>query len=644
MSATSSSNTECTFLLITANVGSLFEDPEGLLKLWLDEFFKTISQKNPMFIALHCQEVGGKTYEISMKNVQQFVNYLVESETLQNYSNARVFLDEDFTCTKNFTALGSFYFIHEALKNVKIWNFQDRNFHPVLGKEIFSGNIEAVSFKEKAKFPQEFFPECKWSRKGFMRTRWFCNDTIYDLTNIHLFHDASNFIAMESFPSSYSTIRFNALQYVLDRFANDVYEKVPLFIFGDFNFRLDTKAVIQRITQNFAEVQMRNKNDGAIEKILYNDPQSDDKTVLTLEKKVFDLIDHDGIFLNEKNHDWLLDLDKEVKSFEDLLFECKISFPPSYPFTEETTSSSYMRTRCPAWCDRILMNKSAMDLIKSQCNSSENCVKYEMIGKNVPMGDHKPISLWFKLVSSAGKWRSGFALLPKRKRDDSLHDCDYENNNSDRSKPRLRTFSIPSISRPIKSHPKARRTASAVSSCKPIYHNQDWYHKTQELFRLFRESTCNLTKASSSRLTSHHSSSSEEWYSDLPVDLNNLNNVNLQNSNQSNTGKFGTSDYPMETELKSNYLDRPKKSKGHHSLEHRLSDVKESLELNDGQEDMNELNPDIANSKQPLDSDFSANGIESKSNLSSKKINTKSNSKVINNKRRESCPKFCSLL
>ena len=127
MSATSSSNTECTFLLITANVGSLFEDPEGLLKLWLDEFFKTISQKNPMFIALHCQEVGGKTYEISMKNVQQFVNYLVESETLQNYSNARVFLDEDFTCTKNFTALGSFYFIHEALKNVKIWNFQGDN-------------------------------------------------------------------------------------------------------------------------------------------------------------------------------------------------------------------------------------------------------------------------------------------------------------------------------------------------------------------------------------------------------------------------------------------------------------------------------------------------------------------------------------
>ena len=134
-------------------------------------------------------------------------------------------------------------------------------------------------------------------------------------------------------PSSYSTIRLHALQYVLDRFSNDAYEKVPLFIFGDFNFRLDTKAAIQvnlfsplyvcylfyflvelvilqefqvfklcsclncvflflflllsflqRITQNFAEVQMRNENSGAIENILYNDPYSDVKTVLTLEK------------------------------------------------------------------------------------------------------------------------------------------------------------------------------------------------------------------------------------------------------------------------------------------------------------------------------------------------------------------------
>jgi hypothetical protein len=42
------------------------------------------------------------------------------------------------------------------------------------------------------------FLQCKWSRKGFLRTRWSLNGTVFDLINIHLFHDASNFIAMES--------------------------------------------------------------------------------------------------------------------------------------------------------------------------------------------------------------------------------------------------------------------------------------------------------------------------------------------------------------------------------------------------------------------------------------------------------------
>lgn len=31
-----------------------------------------------------------------------------------------------------------------------------------------------------------------------MRTRWTLNGTVFDLVNIHLFHDASNFTAMES--------------------------------------------------------------------------------------------------------------------------------------------------------------------------------------------------------------------------------------------------------------------------------------------------------------------------------------------------------------------------------------------------------------------------------------------------------------
>lgn len=36
-------------------------------------FFQTISKLDPKFIALHCQEVGGKNYEQSMRHVEDFV-------------------------------------------------------------------------------------------------------------------------------------------------------------------------------------------------------------------------------------------------------------------------------------------------------------------------------------------------------------------------------------------------------------------------------------------------------------------------------------------------------------------------------------------------------------------------------------------
>lgn len=58
-----------------------------------------------------------------------------------------------------FQALGNFYFIHNSLDDVQLFNFRDLIFISCVDKEIHSGNIEAVMTKEKAKFPQDFFPE-----------------------------------------------------------------------------------------------------------------------------------------------------------------------------------------------------------------------------------------------------------------------------------------------------------------------------------------------------------------------------------------------------------------------------------------------------------------------------------------------------
>lgn len=143
-------------------------------------------------------------------------------------------------------ALGNLYFALSTVQVLRMWNFLTHDWETVTDKQIHTGSIESVASKEKAKFPQHFFPECRWSRKGFLRTRWDVEGTVVDMVNIHLFHDASNLEACEEFPSVYCKSRRRALIHTLDRFQRDT-ENVPApyFVFGDFNFRCDTGGVVK---------------------------------------------------------------------------------------------------------------------------------------------------------------------------------------------------------------------------------------------------------------------------------------------------------------------------------------------------------------------------------------------------------------
>ena len=88
--------------------------------------------------------------------------------------------------------------------------------------------------------------------------------------------------------------------------------------------------------------------------------------------------------------------DMEVSDLRDRLTEYPLAFPPTYPFVEDPNAgSSYMRTRCPAWCDRVLMSHQAKTLINDQDDNS--AITYDVIGKDVCMGDHKPVFLRCKL-------------------------------------------------------------------------------------------------------------------------------------------------------------------------------------------------------------------------------------------------------
>lgn len=77
--------------------------PTDMLKIWTDEFLSTVEQMNAKFLAVHCQEVGGKNYEMSMSHVDHFIKLLMSSTELRLFNKIRVFLDEDYSSAENFT-------------------------------------------------------------------------------------------------------------------------------------------------------------------------------------------------------------------------------------------------------------------------------------------------------------------------------------------------------------------------------------------------------------------------------------------------------------------------------------------------------------------------------------------------------------
>ncbi|XP_042200488.1 inositol polyphosphate-5-phosphatase A isoform X2 [Callorhinchus milii] len=384
-------------LLVTSNVGSLFDNVDGLQTVWLNEFYQTVITYKPQFIALHCQEVGGKwkgkEYENHMVLVDIFVKEILSSPEMREYNRARVYLDKDFTAHDHFTALGSIYLLHESIHRIRQFDFKAQKYEEVCGKEVHVDDLETNSMIEKERFPQSFWPDFKWSRKGYIRSRWNINDCVLDLVNIHLFHDASNLAAWTTSPSIFSGNRHKALGYILSRITDARYEKVPFFIFGDFNVRLDTKSVVETLCSRatMEPAIVHNTEPGDVKKLIFQERDNNRKVLLRIESKTFEYFDQD--VFRENNGKALLEFDKELLSFSDKICELDIHFPPSYPYSEVSTEGTlYSNTRCPAWCDRILMSPSANEIV------AKGNHMYDLMGSEVCMGDHKPVFLYFQIT------------------------------------------------------------------------------------------------------------------------------------------------------------------------------------------------------------------------------------------------------
>jgi inositol-1,4,5-trisphosphate 5-phosphatase len=368
---------------------------------------------------------------------------------------------------------------------LSISRFQTKSFVPIEKSIIKYGCIDNVELVEKRKFPLEYFPTNRWSRKGYLRTRWRIKSlvdesegftsassteckkekeistnssnennfshplsgppcTTFDLVNIHLFHDADNIKSFKTFPSVFACCRQKALEYTLRELSDEKPTSetndstVPFFIFGDFNFRLNAKKVVSTLVLNNESPKEETKPSSSPHKsdtnysvhdvgddvILFKNKLSEN-TILSVGKKEFKLRSSKFDIFGEH---WKLlkECDFETSSLYQSVVEFPLTFPPSYPFEENLDlhpigdiGKLYMKTRCPAWCDRILVSLIAKKNLfslngvrKDECcdelesrsrledNNGEG-VEYNVMGRDVCMGDHKPVYLKFRLQHGA---------------------------------------------------------------------------------------------------------------------------------------------------------------------------------------------------------------------------------------------------
>ncbi|CAJ0917056.1 unnamed protein product, partial [Mesorhabditis belari] len=388
------------------------------------------------------QETGGKNFQQCSNQVPGLVQRLYD-RIKHEYPVARAVLDIDFE-QEMYTALGSMYFVRSSsVDKVAQYNFEAGRYERLKdGIEMITKDLDKLPFVIKQKFPKHFWPSFRWGRKGFVHARFRYAQHYFDLVNVHLFHDENNLALIHENPNLYSANRQRALAFVLAHLKNTQNGHPSYsFLFGDLNFRLDSTRFLNQLTaateshpigdsdlphgsvanclnlnvphevqhsssghelENHLSLpteQLR-RTVSAIEfrREISDDSDSDQASersfsktncVLRIEKKRFE-------YFNAKKllQDWneYLEFDFETKAFPEL-HEIPIDFPPTYPWSEDPAESNVlMKTRAPAWCDRVLMNERAWKLVK------EGDASYQSFGQETCMGDHKPVYLCFAVT------------------------------------------------------------------------------------------------------------------------------------------------------------------------------------------------------------------------------------------------------
>lgn len=386
-------------LLVTANVGSLFEEFGDELRInWIGSFHKLVVQHKPSFIALHLQEVGGKTYDVSKNVVASFFEDLYKPENFQDYFSIQSFVDEEYADVK-YTAMGCMYFIHKSLKgHLQQWNFHDNRFVDIFDERNLSQITNETSLLQKFKFPLSCYSknQKRLPRKGFTWSKWRLFNKVFILLNIHLTHDACNIEITRESPTKYSGYRKSSLEFLIEKLKNVDCDHQLLF--GDFNVRPDTKALLEHLMGSKAvrETFGEDSESSKPHTVVYKSCNGSTKDLLKIKERLFEFSDYEAF--NQHHDHQLLKFDKELDwLLKDKYTELPIRFRPTYPHKENPKDEgiySFGNVRCPSWCDRIIVDQELYN------QSPKTSMLYDTFGEEVALGDHKPVFMVFNLQPS----------------------------------------------------------------------------------------------------------------------------------------------------------------------------------------------------------------------------------------------------
>ena len=443
-------------LLCTHSIGCVFDDLDNNLAWWLDALDEVVTTSAADFVAVHLQELTGSLFvryrapeEPSMDTIAR-LSEAVRARFHDFWCSG--ILCSPVTDASDFTALGCVFLVRRSkMRDVSLFEFGSPSGGSgwksitLLDEPLLPAPGLSERWCRHSSFPRHFFGELvpelttsgridhQWTRNGWLHTRWSIEGQPLELLNVALPGDEDNLHALHRTASlsAYANSRQDALKHALEMLnaagppAAALGPLPPaLCVFGELNFRLDVRMVLAQLAGQHALSDALSSD--ARQGGGWHGGGPDTRVALPLlpvapsraglcsslarcvarpavvvEARRF-VIDDVGLFATGSDRLRLLSAcDVEAAAcarWSPALVEpSEPTFAPTHSYALGATSSAALPafdcTRCPSWCDRVLLNPVGMRLLRAASDVRYSALEQE----GVVRSEHSLVHLAFTL-------------------------------------------------------------------------------------------------------------------------------------------------------------------------------------------------------------------------------------------------------